>query len=112
MAQMKLFFAKENRGEFPKGTAKRWARETTNIKSLPGHVKESELTGLFIKIAKKLFSPVDSPPLPARLIQQDVIDMAKEDKMKGMTPVEHRNEVAARHTGITRRNRQTVKTSF
>jgi hypothetical protein len=34
-AQMRLFFAKEKRGELPKGTTKRWARETKNISKLP-----------------------------------------------------------------------------
>jgi len=34
-AQMGLFFAKEKRGELPKGTAKQWAKETPSIKDLP-----------------------------------------------------------------------------
>ncbi len=34
-AQMRKFFVMEERGEIPKGTAKRWAKETKNIKSLP-----------------------------------------------------------------------------
>jgi hypothetical protein len=34
-SQMRKFFAMEKRGELPKGTAKRWARETPNIKALP-----------------------------------------------------------------------------
>lgn len=37
-AQQGLFFAKEARGELPKGTAKRWAEETPNIKKLPYRV--------------------------------------------------------------------------
>jgi hypothetical protein len=37
-AQAGLFFAKEARGELPKGTAERWAKETPGgIKSLPKH---------------------------------------------------------------------------
>jgi len=40
-AQEKLFFAKEERGELPKGTAIEWAHETPNIKKLPEHVKKS-----------------------------------------------------------------------
>jgi hypothetical protein len=39
-AQEKLFFAKEAKGELPKGTAKEWAHETKNIKKLPEHVKK------------------------------------------------------------------------
>lgn len=34
-AQMRLFFAKERRGELPKGKAKEWAKETKSISSLP-----------------------------------------------------------------------------
>ena len=34
-AQQRFMFAAEERGEIPKGTAKRWAKETKNIKSLP-----------------------------------------------------------------------------
>ena len=33
--QMGKFFAMEARGELPKGTARRWARHTPDIKSLP-----------------------------------------------------------------------------
>jgi len=34
-AQQRFMFAKERRGELPKGTARRWAHETPSIKSLP-----------------------------------------------------------------------------
>lgn len=36
-AQMRWMFAAEERGELPEGTARRWAHETPNIKSLPDH---------------------------------------------------------------------------
>lgn len=39
-SQMRLFFAKEKRGELPEGTAKQWARETPNIKKLPDRKKK------------------------------------------------------------------------
>jgi hypothetical protein len=39
-AQQRLFFAKEARGELPKGTAKKWAHETKNIKALPNRKKK------------------------------------------------------------------------
>jgi hypothetical protein len=32
---MRAFFAMEKRGELPKGTAQRWAEETSDIKRLP-----------------------------------------------------------------------------
>jgi hypothetical protein len=40
-AQRRFMFAAESRGEIPKGTAKKWARHTPNIKSLPEHVKKA-----------------------------------------------------------------------
>lgn len=41
-AQMRLLFAKENAGELPKGTAKKWVRHTkTPLRSLPERVKEA-----------------------------------------------------------------------
>jgi len=36
-AQQRWMFAAEARGELPKGTADRWAKETKSIKSLPEH---------------------------------------------------------------------------
>jgi hypothetical protein len=42
---MRAFFAMENRGELPKGTAERWARETKNIKRLPERVRKKKGEG-------------------------------------------------------------------
>ena len=42
-AQQGLFFAKEARGELPKGTAERWAKHTPNISDLPEHVVKSAM---------------------------------------------------------------------
>jgi len=39
-SQMRAFFAKESRGELPKGTAEHWAHETPNLKHLPEKVKK------------------------------------------------------------------------
>lgn len=36
--QMRAFFAMEERGELPPGTAERWAHETPNLKKLPERV--------------------------------------------------------------------------
>ncbi|MFA6132443.1 MAG: hypothetical protein WC869_00350 [Phycisphaerae bacterium] len=41
-AQLRLLFAKEDRGELPEGTAKRWAHHTPNIKDLPEHVSDKK----------------------------------------------------------------------
>ena len=52
-------FAAESRGEVPKGTARRWAHETPNIKRLPDkkHKKHAALMNGFldeiIKLAKE-----------------------------------------------------------
>lgn len=37
-AQQRFLFAAEARGDVPKGTAKKWAEHTKNIKKLPEHV--------------------------------------------------------------------------
>jgi len=34
-AQQRFMFAAESRGDVPKGTAERWAKDTPDIKSLP-----------------------------------------------------------------------------
>lgn len=44
-AQMRYFFAAERRGELPKGTARRWAHETPNLKSLPERVSKKKKKG-------------------------------------------------------------------
>ncbi len=49
---MRKFFAMEKRGELPKGTSKRWAHETPNIKSLPEKKKRTK------KAAKRLLKKV------------------------------------------------------
>lgn len=39
-AQLGKLFILEKQGKLKKGTAKHWAEETPNIKSLPKHVKK------------------------------------------------------------------------
>jgi hypothetical protein len=41
-AQQRFMFAAESRGELPKGTAKRWAHHTDDIKHLPEKVKKKK----------------------------------------------------------------------
>lgn len=72
-AQMRLFFAKEKRGELPKGTAKRWAKHTKNISSLPERKKKSkkkaeatELYEYYCKVATALLSHIN-PNYPKAL---------------------------------------------
>jgi hypothetical protein len=45
-AQQRFMFAAEDRGEVPKGTAKRWADETKDIKGLPERKKKAALLRL------------------------------------------------------------------
>ena len=45
-AQQRLFFANEERGELPVGTAELWAKHTPDIKSLPEHVKKKAAKGV------------------------------------------------------------------
>lgn len=64
-AQQALFFAKEQKGELPKGTAKRWAKHTPNIKSLPEHAKKAYLTGFKIAMAELSGNSCIDKPKPA-----------------------------------------------
>jgi hypothetical protein len=41
-AQQRMMFAKEARGEVKKGTAKRWAHETKDMKHLPERKKRGK----------------------------------------------------------------------
>jgi len=101
-AQMRFLYAKH-----PK-IAKEFAAETKNIKDLPERVKK-EMLESFTKIARDLFNPTKSPPVPARVVQQEMIQSSKEEKMNGMSPVEYRNELTSRRTGIVQKNKQSNK---
>lgn len=46
-AQQRFMFAAEDRGEVPKGTAKRWAKHTESIKDLPEKVHSKESAAWF-----------------------------------------------------------------
>jgi hypothetical protein len=41
-SQRRLFWAKEKRGELPKGTADRWSHETKDLKHLPMHKRKTK----------------------------------------------------------------------
>jgi hypothetical protein len=52
-SQVRAFFAKERAGELPKGTARRWAEHTPDIKALPEHAeKQSTAPGWLRELAK------------------------------------------------------------
>lgn len=53
-AQQGFMFAAEKRHELPKGTAKRWADHTPDIKKLPEHVKDHKKHAALQKLAFEL----------------------------------------------------------
>ena len=52
-AQQKWMFAAEARGEVKKGTAERWAKHTSSIKSLPARVGKKKMPKKVAKAMKK-----------------------------------------------------------
>lgn len=50
-AQQRFMFAAEDRGDVPKGTARRWAHHTPDIKKLPEHKKHEKKAELLRKLA-------------------------------------------------------------
>lgn len=63
-SQMRAFFAKEERGELPKGTAERWAHHTKDIKALPEKVKKASLIADLVlrKMAQTPISATTAAP--------------------------------------------------
>lgn len=51
-SQQKWMFAAQERGELPKGTAERWASETSNIEKLPNKLKNKKREMMKKKISK------------------------------------------------------------
>lgn len=64
-AQKKMFFAKESKGELPKGTAKRWAKHTPDMKKLPEHktaaVSSPAEVDTFVKAAMSRYAELGVP---------------------------------------------------
>jgi len=95
-SQARACFAKKSRGQAKGWNCKEWASATKSIKALPEHSKKA-MDMSFSKIAKELFDPKKNPPLPAHEIQKQNIAAAKEEKSKGMSPVEFRNKNVTRN---------------
>jgi len=91
-AQRKFFYAAEDRGELPEGTAERWEKHTPKGKKLPEHVKKAFLESIcdkrindsFIKIARGLKK---LPPVPTAILEQREAMQAQAEKLKGKSPV-------------------------
>lgn len=107
---MRAFYAMEDKGRLPKGTADRWAKETRSIKNLPEHVKKACMgSTLFTKIAYELFIPDHNPPRSEPQIMNDKIQSAKEEKLQGMSPAEHRTARTHARRNILSRNTRFTK---
>lgn len=90
----------------------KWAKETKNIKNLPKKLKKEadlKITSSFQKIAKALFNPRVSPPVPTREKMKQAIDQEKITKRKGLSPVEYRNQLTRRRSGIVQKNVESAK---
>ena len=90
-AQRKWMYSAEERGELPKGTAKRWAKHTPNIKDLPEHVKKAAFAKIAL-ILKKL------QPVPSAFIEQKEAQQAAAMSRKGMSPAASRAHKSAKVT--------------
>jgi len=106
-AQMRMFYAKEAKGELPEGTAKTWVEHTKNLKNLPEHVKKA--SDAFSKIANQLFKPEEAPPIKPEVIQTQQIQETENMKRQGMTPSQYRRSVSARSQGVLAIHRKTPK---
>ena len=110
-AQHRKFIIMEKSGDIPEGTTAQWMKETKNFKKLPERVKEAmlDLTPHFTKIAIELFDPAKNPIVPSHVTQQQAIEQVKEEKTKGMSPVEYRRDVTSRNTGILQKTKKTAR---
>jgi hypothetical protein len=104
-AQMKYLWA--NHPE----VAAEFAKETKDMKNLPERVKQAMATmdNPFSKIAKALFNPRKNPQVPHRVTQTETIEASKEQKTQGKSPVEFRNELTSRRTGIVQKNKESIR---
>jgi len=64
---------------------------------------------LFCKIAKDLVNTYEVPEITNAAGQKNMIEMAKQEKLKGLSPVQHRAEVTRKSRGILERMRRTPR---
>ena len=110
-SQRRKCYALKAKGRAGSWDCDEWESVTPKDKKLPEAVDKvaAILTSEFSKIAKKLFNPIVAPPVPIEVEQKNVIESAKQEKMKGMTPIEYRNQLSMKSKGIVARNKQTTK---
>ncbi len=106
-AQMRKCYAMKAKGKAGSWDCEEWSDKTKNPKNLPESVKKAAISSHFSKIAKEMFDPRKAPPVPEKVKVQQAIEANKQDKMKGMTPVEYRNHLTMKRTGTIQRNRLT-----
>ena len=107
-AQLRKCYAMKARGKSGSWDCEEWAAATKSVKALPERVKKAmEIS--FSKIAKELFDPAKKPLVPPVIVQKEIIDSASEEKRKGLTPIEYRNELTNRRRGIVQKNIQAAK---
>ena len=110
-AQMRLFFAKEKKGELPKGTAETWIKHTPNISSLPEHTKSSALIGAFTKLAEVMLKKDEAKIVPASIVLSQATEAAKQKKQHGMDGIQYRNYLTNQKRNIVARGSSSKKVS-
>jgi len=82
-AQQRFMFAAEDRGEIPKGTAKRWAAHTPSLKKLPQHAKKKDGPAMLRKMAfdlgklyalETLYAQLNPPMEKTSNVPQGLVD--------------------------------------
>lgn len=63
----------------------------------------------FTKLAKKLISNIEAPPIPLIKLEDQTVKDIVDQKRQGMSPVEHRNKLTSNWTGIAQRNLQSPR---
>lgn len=104
---MNKCYALKAQGKAGSWDCEEWSDKTKNAKNLPDSVKKASLIYCFSKIAKEMFDPRKAPPVPEKVKTKQAIEANKQEKMKGMTPAEYRNQLTLKRTGVIQRNRQT-----
>ena len=80
----------------------------SKVQYVPDHMKQA-IGVEFSKIANKIFTPNNTPPIPTAIVAKREIDAALQEKMQGMTPVEYRNHLTEKNKGILQRTTTAAK---
>lgn len=85
-AQQRFMFAAEARGDLPKGTARRWAHHTDDIKDLPERVEDKKESSVFVPTALEVLAQKAAAANPAlgSLVQSVQAKQKAEQLAKGI----------------------------